>query len=155
MKDLAGSYVNYLITENLMKKANNKNGFTLIEIIVVLTIIGILASISLPSLFSNVAKSRVAEGLAALSSYKSQTEGCVQSHYSSAGTNCAWSALSLASASGNFFYTFATTPTNSTFIYAIKATNSSYSSDTITLTRGGSYYNIYTCTGVGNYAGAC
>ena len=130
-------------------------GFTLIEIIVVLIIIGILASIALPSLFSNVAKSRVAEGLAGLSTYKSQTEGCVQSHYTTATAACAWSALGLVSASGNFLYTYALAPANSTYLYTLTATNTSFSADTISLTRGGASTNGYTCTGVGNYAGAC
>ena len=138
-----------------MSERNKKSGFTLIEIIVVLIIVGILASIALPSLFKNVARSRAAEALAGLSTYKSQTEGCVQAHYGTAGTSCLWTALGLTSASGNFLYTFTTVPTNNTFTYGIQATNSSYSSDTITLTRGSASTNGYTCTGAGNYAGSC
>ena len=153
MRDLVGSYVNR--KGGLMKKPGSKNGFTLIEIIVVLIIVGILASIALPSLFSNVARSRVAEGIAALSTYKSQTEGCVQGHYSTAGTSCSWAALGLVSANGNFLYTFTTVPLNSTYTYGIAATNSTYSTDVVTLTRGSLSTNGYTCTGGGNYAGSC
>ena len=138
-----------------MGKINNRSGFTLIEIIVVLIIVGILASIALPSLFSNVAKSRVAEGLAGLSTYKSQVEGCVQSKYTTAGTSCTWAALGLTSASGNFLYTFGTVPANSTYLYGITATNTAYAGDTVSLTRGSVSTNGYTCTGAGNYAGAC
>jgi len=49
-----------------MKKANNNSGFTLIEIIVVLIIVGILAAVALPNLFSNITKSQSAEGIAGL-----------------------------------------------------------------------------------------
>ena len=137
------------------KRVRRKSGFTLIEIIVVLIIVGILASIGLPELFSNVASSRGAEGMAGLSTYKSQTEGCVLAHYGTAATSCAWASLNLATSSGNFSYTFATAPSNSSYIYAIKATNNTNTSDTITLSRSGVFTGGYTCAGANNYAGFC
>jgi type IV pilus assembly protein PilA len=41
----------------------NKNGFTLIEIMVVITIIGILAALAVPKYQDYIAKTRIAEGL--------------------------------------------------------------------------------------------
>ena len=49
-----------------MKKFNNKSGFTLLEILVVIIIVGVLASVAMPSLFKNVEKSRGSEALNAL-----------------------------------------------------------------------------------------
>ena len=137
------------------KRVRRKSGFTLIEIVVVLIIVGILAAIGLPEIFSNVSSSRGAEGMAALSTYKSQTEGCLLAHYGTATTACTWANLNLAVSSGNFSYTFTTAPSNSTYVYAIKATNNTYTSDTITLSRNGVFTSGYTCTGAANYAGFC
>jgi len=57
-------------------KINKKSGFTLIEIIVVLIIVGVLASIALPRLFSTIELSRSAEALTNLGLTRRSVERC-------------------------------------------------------------------------------
>ncbi len=64
----------------------NKGGFTLLEIIVVLIIIGIMASIAIPNLFSNVTKSRAGEAFANISALRPNIEACIAAHPNSEAT---------------------------------------------------------------------
>jgi type IV pilus assembly protein PilA len=80
-----------------MKNLKNKSGFTLIEIIVVLIIIGILVAIALPNLFSNIPKSQGSTALASADAYKTVLEQCLgqNSTTSPGAVPCTMAALNL------------------------------------------------------------
>lgn len=59
-----------------------KKGFTLIEMLIVVVIIGILASIAFPSYKAYILKSHRTDGLAALSRYQSIMERCYAQNFS-------------------------------------------------------------------------
>src|SRR3990167_6504303 len=58
-----------------MKRKNK--GFTLLEIIIVVIIVGVLASLALPRVFSNVEFSRSTEAMAAVGAIRSAMERCL------------------------------------------------------------------------------
>ncbi len=63
-----------------------KNAFTLLEIIIVVIIIGVLASLALPRLVSTIEFSRSSEALSALTALRSSVERCYL--FSSSYLNC-------------------------------------------------------------------
>ena len=144
-----------------MKKFNNNSGFTLIEIIVVLIIVGILAAIALPNLFSNVSKSRAEEALATISSYRPTVEACiVKSAGVADSTACTGALLGAPTASANFTYVL-TAPASATDTgYSVVAAGQGAlaAGDTITLTRAAAAWPTFgaiTCIGAGKLLGAC
>jgi prepilin-type N-terminal cleavage/methylation domain-containing protein len=149
-----------------------KKGFTLIEIVAVLIIVGVLATMALSNIFLWISKSTVSEAMTTMSAYKNVIEACIQTHPGSEG-QCSSSYIALPSDTKNFRYcqlcggrismidyapydgipnwNFSACGLNSPIV-SLGMFNSFYA-DCITLTRtdGG----VYTCLGRGTFQGVC
>ncbi|MBF0521839.1 MAG: prepilin-type N-terminal cleavage/methylation domain-containing protein [Candidatus Omnitrophica bacterium] len=119
----------------------NKKGFTLLEIIIVIIIIGVLASLALPRFFKTVEFSRSSEALTALSTLRQSVERCALMATSSAGTQCVTIGnLDVANPgnSGGAHFTYAITNVDSAGTMTITATRNTVdggtSGDTVVLT---------------------
>ena len=87
----------------------NKKGFTLIELMVVVVIIGILAAVAVPKLFGMIAKSKASEvGPAAGTYVKMQQAYFSESNFVGSWTLIGYKAPGTANATTNFTYTEAT-----------------------------------------------
>ena len=107
-----------------MNLKTNKSGFTLLEIIIVIIIVGVLASLALPRFFSTVEYSRSTEALASITAVRQAMERCYLQRNGDY-TNCnAFAALDLTDP--------ATSP-NAHFGYGISATSAT--GYTLTSTR--------------------
>jgi prepilin-type N-terminal cleavage/methylation domain-containing protein len=72
-----------------MNLKNNKSGFTLLEIIIVIIIVGVLASLALPRFFKTVEFSRSTEAINSLGSLRRAAEHCAMMGGAAAVyTNC-------------------------------------------------------------------
>jgi prepilin-type N-terminal cleavage/methylation domain-containing protein len=135
-------------------KMNKKSGFTLLEIIIVIIIVGVLASLALPRFFSTIEYSRSTEALSAISALRQSVERC---YLSNGGTyaGCVIGAIDLddpANSPGNHF-TYTIIP-NGTAGYTVRAernaTEGGTLSDHITLIQAPAGV---TRTGTGSFAG--
>ena len=64
------------LKEKKMKRMNNRSGFTLLEIIIVIIIVGVLASLALPRFFQTINFSRSTEALNAMGVIKRAMDHC-------------------------------------------------------------------------------
>ena len=100
-----------------MKKGIQK-GFTLIEIMVVVAIIGILAKIALPAYADYVKKGKAAEATSNLADMRVKMEQCFQDTRDY--TNAACDAFCSPTTAGKYF-TYACNPARTSTTYTLKA----------------------------------
>ena len=146
--------ITYLEHVENKKRATKQRGFTLIELMIVVAIIGILAAIAIPQYNSYVGRSQVAEGLALAGSVKTAVAEYYQSNGSWPSTNAIAGAP--ATITGKYTATVAasvsgTDPTVITITMGAAApVTSDIRSKTLTLTAAAGTGTVtWTCDGAG------
>ena len=113
---------------------NNKSGFTLLEIIIVIIIVGVLASLALPRFFATVEFSRSTEALTSFAAIRQSLERCYNANggkYTGCGDFNNLDLENPATSPGaHFTYTFNPAPAANT--YTIVATRNTTDGGAIT-----------------------
>jgi len=109
-------------------------GFSLIELMIVVVIIGILAAIGYPSYISQVTKAKRSDGTIALMNASQSLERCFTEYNAYNHANCAFAA---ASPEGHYAITVARTATTFTLTATPQATQTDPLCVNLTLTHAG------------------
>ncbi|CAN7649237.1 prepilin-type N-terminal cleavage/methylation domain-containing protein [Variovorax paradoxus] len=101
-------------------------GFTLIEVMIVVAIIGILASIAIPSYNDYVRRGQLPEAFNTLSAYRATMEQYYQDNrnYGPSGTNCATNAAAAFTPLNVKYFSYSCTTSNNQQNYVVTATGS-------------------------------
>ena len=78
-----------------MKSKQNQKGFTLIELMIVVAIIGILAAIAIPQYQNYIARSQVSRVMGETSAVKTAVETCLLDGLTAAQCNIGWTRSNL------------------------------------------------------------
>ena len=110
-----------------MNTLKNRSGFTLLEILVVIIIVGVLASVAMPTLFKNVERSRATEALNTLGIMKRSMDGCSM-QFNNQYNNCStYNAIAMTdpgtNAGTHFTYLIVTAAGTSFTIRAVRNTS--------------------------------
>ena len=109
----------------MTKRRERPQGFTLLEVMITVAIVGILAAIALPSYSIYVTRSRITEATNALADYRNRMEKYFLDHrsYVTAGGGCAMAADMAANYNGkpNHYFTMSC-PASSATTYTLRAT---------------------------------
>lgn len=99
-----------------------RNGFTLIELMITVAIIGILAAVALPSYTSYIARGKITDAVAVLSDYRVRMEQYYQDkrNYGAAGDDIACPVAAITSKYATYTCTIVGAPSTS---YTVKATS--------------------------------
>lgn len=127
-----------------MRIGNNKSGFTLLEILVVIIIVGVLASVAMPQLFRNVERSRATEALESLGATKRSIEACAMQFNNTFTTCNTYAAIGMAdpsynaatNAAAHFAYAITTVATSFNIVATRNTVDNGVATDTVTLSRG-------------------
>jgi prepilin-type N-terminal cleavage/methylation domain-containing protein len=124
-----------------MKKSSS--GYTLLEIMIVLVMIGVLAGVALPKLFGRVEFARAAEAMASLGEIKGAIEACAMSANNDFSGCVDYAAIDMTDPSYNtttnatayFSYTFTIAPSSFQIVATRNTMDNGTPGDTITLAR--------------------
>ena len=143
----------------MVSTIKNNKGFTLLEIIVVMIIVGVLAAIALPNLFANVERQRAQEAMSTIGAIKNAVEACAVS--GQLASNCTYTNLGISvPATALFTYTVTgltgtVTASADTVAYSIVATRNTRdggsTADSVSMGRAASA--VFSKSGVGRFAG--
>lgn len=103
-----------------MKRFNNKTGFTLLEIIIVIIIIGVLASLALPRMFAMTDNAKAVEAMSFFKTFRNGMDMCfMQGGSTYVGCNT-WATIGVndpnSEASRHFTFTFVSQSAN-TYVF--------------------------------------